>query len=141
MDSLAELTLQNSVFCFYLGSLLKSIPFEQSEPGRLSVQLYQKRWETWLWYLVSTTVLANSFYQIISFFWALHTHGLTSETAIHMFYVCIASLAMLYFVPTLVMPKEAAAMINQLDFLHSMSHSNGIFTLLTFLEGSIGYIQ
>ena len=135
MDILSELTLQNSVSCFRLASFLKTIPFKLSEPGRLSVRLFEAPWRLCLWYLVSTTVLANSLYQIISFFWAINARGLTSETAVHMFYVCIASLAMLYFVPTLLMPKQAAAMINQLDFLHTMSHSKGLFlSLVTFLD-------
>ena len=140
MNKLAELTLKNSVSCFRLASFLKSIPFKLSEPGRLSVQLFQAKWKIWLWYLVCTTVLTNSLYQIISFFWALHSHGLTSDTALHMFYVFIASLTMLYFIPTLLMPKDAAAMINQLDFLNGMSHSKGFLSLYLYVKAFMDII-
>ena len=133
MGTVAELTLQSSVFCFRLASLLKSVPFKLSEPGRLKVQLFQTPWRTWLWYLVSAIVLANSLFQILSFFWTVHAQGLTSGTAIHMFYVFIASVAMLFFVPTLLMPERAAAMINQLDFLNDLSQRKGTYVLNTLI--------
>lgn len=123
MEGLSRLTLQNSFLCFKVASFLKSIPFHLCKPNTLKVQLHESIWRILLWYLVNALVLFNSSYQILSFLWNVHVQGLTSETAVHMFYVCIASLALLYFVPLLLNHKAAARLMNQLDFVLEMSQS------------------
>lgn len=135
MGMLSELTLQNSVFFFRLASFLKSVPIKLSVPGSLSVQPFQTRWKTWVWYLVSMTVLASSLYQILSFFWGVHAQGLTSETAVHVFYFVIARLAMLFFIPMLLMREKAVAMINQLDLVSEISRSKAPQWLLVLTLG------
>ena len=121
---MTELTFQTSLFCFRLASFLKIVPFNLcSSSGRLKVRLYEKRWKILLWNAVNAFVLANSLYQIGSFFWGLGMNGLTAETVVHLFYFCMALMPPLFFTPVLIMPTEAVSVINQLDSVIEISKS------------------
>ena len=128
LKKLTKLTFQTSLFCFRLATLLKIVPFNLcSSSGRLKVRKYEKQWQILVWYAVNALVLVNSFYQIVSFFWSVEVNGFTSETAVHLFYFCMALMPPLFFTPTLLMRAEAVAVINQLDAVIEISKSKAHF--------------
>lgn len=122
-DILGKYTFRTAIFCFRLSSYLTCIPFQLSTPHSFHVELFQTIWRIGLWYFINGIVLTNSAYQILSFFWSISVHGLTTQSSIHLIYLCMAPLSILYFMTMLLMPDRAVAFINQINFVIKLSES------------------
>ena len=118
---LGVFTLKSSIFFFKFAAFIKAVPFELCSQNRLQVKLFDKLWQRWLWYLVNLLEYTNAAFQVVSFGWNVHLHGMTDQTAFHVFYLCFAGLAVLYFSNTLQKPHELVMLINQIDFLMRIS--------------------
>ena len=119
---LQKLTLRNAIFCIRVASFWKIVPFQLCEKNKLKVELFPTAWKTFLWLMVNAVVLANCSYQVLAFLRDVSINdGLTKDSSIHLGYICMTLLAILYYVTMLTKRKEAVALFNQFDFLMDIS--------------------
>jgi len=114
-------TLKTAILCFKFTTFIKVVPFELCSQDRLQVKLYDRLWKRWLWYFVIMMTFLNANFQILSFGWSVHCHGMTRETAFHVIYVVLAMWSILFSLNVLQKPSELTMLINQIDFLMRIS--------------------